>query len=862
MPILGTSVDAIDLAEDRGRFGDAARPPRLRGAAVRDGARRSTRRSSAADEVGFPLLVRPSLRARRPGDGDRLLARRPRRLPRPRGAGATATAARSSSTASWRTRSRSTSTRCATASDVWIGGIMQHVEEAGIHSGDSACVLPPHSLGREMLDRDPRQPREGIALGLGVVGLINVQYAVHARRALRHRGQPARVADRAVRLQGDRRAAGQDGLPAHARREASPTSTCPPTRCAGDHVSVKEAVLPFDRFEGADAVLGPGDALDRRGHGHRPRLPDARSPRRRPRPARRCRSGGTVFITVTDSDKAGAVGDRPDAARPRLPDRRHARHRRRRSARWASRRGAQQDRRGLAARRRLDRARRRRPRRQHADRLGRAHRRLGDPPRRGRRAACRASRRSRGGVAAARAIAAARQRRAAEVLSLQESAPASAPARVGAERLARAARRAVLSALDAETRAPRSAFAALRARRRLAPLRRCAAPAAPRDPALRVEALGLDLPSPLGARRRLRQGRDGVRRARRARASGSSRSGRSRRARSPATRGRGCSACRADRALVNRMGFNNRGRASGRARAWPRGAARRGRRRRTSARTRTTRRRRGRATTRPRARARRRSPTTSSSTSARRTRPGCATCRRSSSCAPLLDGGARRAAADGAPLLVKIAPDLADEDVDARRRPRARARARRDHRHEHDDRAATGCARAPARSTAAGAGGLSGAPLRARSLEVLRRLRARRRRPARARRRRRDRDADDAWERIARRGDARAGLHRLRLRRAAVAGASPRPGARCGAAASVAVSRRVGASSEASDRRVAVAPDGACGDRRRAHQRLWHKMPANTLLPASTSLQQHLNLRSRSSEFAASRPCRRPSDWV
>src|SRR3954451_13424071 len=62
--------------------------------------------------------------------------------------------------------------------NVWIGGIMQHVEEAGIHSGDSACVLPPHSLGHGMLARI-RAHTPGIALGLGVVGLLNVQYAVY-----------------------------------------------------------------------------------------------------------------------------------------------------------------------------------------------------------------------------------------------------------------------------------------------------------------------------------------------------------------------------------------------------------------------------------------------------------------------------------------------------------------------------------------------------------------------------------------------------------------------------------------------------------------------------------------------------------
>src|SRR6185437_12695054 len=60
--------------------------------------------------------------------------------------------------------------------EVWIGGIMQHVEEAGVHSGDSACVLPPHSLGAEMLDQIRAATRD-IALGVGVVGLLNVQYA-------------------------------------------------------------------------------------------------------------------------------------------------------------------------------------------------------------------------------------------------------------------------------------------------------------------------------------------------------------------------------------------------------------------------------------------------------------------------------------------------------------------------------------------------------------------------------------------------------------------------------------------------------------------------------------------------------------
>ena len=171
--LLGTSVDAIDAAEDRGRFGELlARlgyqaPPYATAATVEEAL-------AAGVEVGFPLLVRPSYVL-----GGRAMeivySRRPRRLPRAR-------------------RNRADGREIfldhflenaievdvdalCDGSEVVIGGIMQHVEEAGIHSGDSACVLPPHSLGQEMLERIREQTR-GIALELGVVGLLNVQFAV------------------------------------------------------------------------------------------------------------------------------------------------------------------------------------------------------------------------------------------------------------------------------------------------------------------------------------------------------------------------------------------------------------------------------------------------------------------------------------------------------------------------------------------------------------------------------------------------------------------------------------------------------------------------------------------------------------
>ena len=155
--------------------------------------------------------------------------------------------------------------------------------------------------GRGMLHEIRTQTR-AIALGLGVVGLLNVQFAVAGDGLYIIEANPraSRTVPFVSKATG---AAGQDGLPDHARRAASPTSGFRPRHEPSGHVSVKEAVLPFDRFAGADAAARPRDALDRRGHGHRAATSRPRSPRPRPRPGRCCPQAGTVFITVTDADK-------------------------------------------------------------------------------------------------------------------------------------------------------------------------------------------------------------------------------------------------------------------------------------------------------------------------------------------------------------------------------------------------------------------------------------------------------------------------------------------------------------------------------------------------------------------------------
>ncbi len=318
VPLLGTSVEAIDLAEDRGRFGELLgrlgyqAPPYATARSVGEALQRG-------EEVGFPLLVRPSYvlggRAMeivysREGLADYLR----RELP-PEG-----------TTTIFLDRFLENAIEVdvdalCDGKETWVGGIMQHVEEAGVHSGDSACVLPPHSLGGEMLEQIRAATRE-LALNIGVVGLLNVQYAVvdgqlyvleanpRASRTVpfvsKAVGLPlAKLACRvqlgesiaALRLTEAGRHRSSAGVPVSASEREG--------LGFGDHVSVKEAVLPFDRFEGADAVLGPEMRSTGEVMGIARDFPTAFAKAQAaagcPLPLR-----GTAFISVTDADKAGA----------------------------------------------------------------------------------------------------------------------------------------------------------------------------------------------------------------------------------------------------------------------------------------------------------------------------------------------------------------------------------------------------------------------------------------------------------------------------------------------------------------------------------------------------------------------------
>jgi carbamoyl-phosphate synthase large subunit len=189
--------------------------------------------------------------------------------------------------------------------EVLLGGVMEHVEEAGVHSGDSACVLPPHSLGREMLD-EIRRATEGLAKALGVVGLVNVQYAVAEGRlhVIEANPRASRTVPFVSKAIGVPLAKMACRLMLGERLE---DLDLPADPMAGGHVSVKEAVMPFDRFAGSDAVLGPEMRSTGEVMGIAADFPTAFA-KAQAAAGSRLPTEGTVFITVTDSDKSGAGG--------------------------------------------------------------------------------------------------------------------------------------------------------------------------------------------------------------------------------------------------------------------------------------------------------------------------------------------------------------------------------------------------------------------------------------------------------------------------------------------------------------------------------------------------------------------------
>ena len=319
VPIIGTSVDSIDRAEDRGRFQDVCRV--VNATFPDNGVAFSTEEAIVvADRIGYPLLVRPSY----------VLGGRAMQIVYDQ-----AGLERYFVEAARVSPEHPVLLDCfvedafeadvdalCDGTDVIIGGIMQHIENAGVHSGDSACVLPPYALEDDVLDEIRRLTR-AFALELGVVGLLNIQYAIKDGVVY-----VLEVNPRASRT-----------VPFVSKATGVPLARIAARVMAGEKladlgvqddpkvngIAVKEAVFPFDRFD-VDILLGPemrstgevmgldetfGMAFAKAQASARNSLPDG---------------GKSLIVTVNDSDKETVTPHVRRFAEPRVQDLRHQGH--------------------------------------------------------------------------------------------------------------------------------------------------------------------------------------------------------------------------------------------------------------------------------------------------------------------------------------------------------------------------------------------------------------------------------------------------------------------------------------------------------------------------------------------------------
>ena len=295
VPILGTTPDAIDLAEDRDRFSKLLKKLKLR--QPENGiAYSGAEAKKIAKRIGFPVVIRPSYvlggRAMEIVKDDQQLERY-----------ITEAVVVSGSSPVLIDSYLSNATEVdvdaiCDGKDVFIAGVMEHIEEAGIHSGDSACSLPPYSLKAPVIAEMERQTKV-MALALNVVGLMNVQFAIKDGDIY-----VLEVNPRASRT-----------VPFVAKVIGLPVAKIAARVMAGEslasfklkqkklaHVAVKEAVFPFNRFPGVDVLLGP----EMRSTGEVMGLDmtyDMAFAKAQLGAGMRMPQTGTVFISVKDADK-------------------------------------------------------------------------------------------------------------------------------------------------------------------------------------------------------------------------------------------------------------------------------------------------------------------------------------------------------------------------------------------------------------------------------------------------------------------------------------------------------------------------------------------------------------------------------
>ncbi|MCL2427771.1 MAG: carbamoyl-phosphate synthase large subunit [Alphaproteobacteria bacterium] len=301
IPILGTSADAIDIAEDRERFQKL-----LQGLGLlqpENGVARSAEEAEAiAERIGYPVVIRPSYvlggRAMEIVYDRHGLHRYMREAVRVSGENPVLIDR-------YLNDAIEVDVDCiADGESVYVAGVMEHIEEAGIHSGDSACSLPPYTLAPATVT-ELKAETEALARALNVVGLMNVQYAIKDEVIYVLEVNPR--ASRTVPFVAKATGVPVAKIGARVMAGAKLRDFRLDDQAIAPHVAVKEAVFPFGRFEGVDTILGPEmkstgevmglDASFERAFakaqlGAGVRLPDS----------------GTVFLSIKDADKKGLPG--------------------------------------------------------------------------------------------------------------------------------------------------------------------------------------------------------------------------------------------------------------------------------------------------------------------------------------------------------------------------------------------------------------------------------------------------------------------------------------------------------------------------------------------------------------------------
>jgi carbamoyl-phosphate synthase large subunit len=299
IPILGTSPDAIDLAEDRERFQELLQKLNLKqpynGIAHND-----EEAFVIASDVGYPLVIRPSYVL---GGRAMEIIRSDEQLERYIKDAVVVSGDSPVLLDSYLVGAIEVDVDALSdGKNVHVAGIMQHIEEAGVHSGDSACSLPPFSLPQSQID-DMINQTKALALGLNVVGLMNIQFAIKGDEIFILEVNP-----RASRTVPFVAKAINSPIAAIAARvmAGEPLSNFDLKSPTPNHYAVKEAVMPFNRFPGVDALLGP----EMRSTGEVMGLDKtferafwkSQLGASTPLP-----TSGTVFISVKEDDKGNAI---------------------------------------------------------------------------------------------------------------------------------------------------------------------------------------------------------------------------------------------------------------------------------------------------------------------------------------------------------------------------------------------------------------------------------------------------------------------------------------------------------------------------------------------------------------------------